>query len=138
MKSISHIALSLLYLATSVCGKAISSHLEARRLLGSSFGIPGDHVTYDYVVVGGGTAGLTLAARLVEQQAGSVAIIEAGTFYETAGNTSQVPAYDGFFSSKGANDWHPLVDWGYQTTPQAVSVRLQLCLLIISITNRLV
>ncbi|KAI0877920.1 putative glucose-methanol-choline oxidoreductase [Hypoxylon argillaceum] len=99
--------------------RAIPSHLEARRLLGSSFGIPGDAATYDYVIVGGGTAGLTLATRLVEQKAGSVAVVEAGTFYEIVGNTSQVPAYDSYFSSKGAHDWNPLVDWGYQTTPQA-------------------
>ncbi|KAI1126139.1 putative glucose-methanol-choline oxidoreductase [Nemania abortiva] len=118
MASISRATL-LAYLAVSVCGKAIPSHLEARRLLGSSFGIAGDNATYDYVIVGGGTAGLTLATRLVEQNAGTVAVVEAGTFYEIAGNTSQVPAYDSYFSSKGAHDWNPLVDWGYQTTPQA-------------------
>ncbi|KAI0182376.1 glucose-methanol-choline oxidoreductase [Xylaria flabelliformis] len=107
-----------MHLAVSVCGEAIPSNIDARHLLGSSFGIPGDDATYDYVVVGGGTAGLTMATRLIEQQVGSVAVVEAGTFYETVGNTSQVPAYDGYFSSKGAHDWHPLVDWGYQTTPQ--------------------
>ncbi|KAI1364948.1 putative glucose-methanol-choline oxidoreductase [Xylaria arbuscula] len=107
-----------LLLAPSAYSRFIRS-IESHRLLGSSFGIPGDDAIYDYVVVGGGTAGLTLATRLVEQQAGSVAVVEAGTFYETAGNTSQVPAYDSYFSSKGAHDWHPLVDWGYQTTPQA-------------------
>ncbi|KAI0466496.1 putative glucose-methanol-choline oxidoreductase [Xylaria cf. heliscus] len=118
MRSLSQLT-AVVYIAGSVCGKAIPPNLDPPRLLGSSFGIPGDDATYDYVVVGGGTAGLTLATRLVEQQAGSVAVIEAGTFYEIVGNTSQVPAYDSYFSSKGANDWHPLVDWGYQTTPQA-------------------
>ncbi|KAI0413267.1 putative glucose-methanol-choline oxidoreductase [Xylaria grammica] len=118
MKSISRVT-SAVYLAISVCGNAIPSHLEARRPFGSSFGIPGDNVTYDYVVVGGGTAGLALATRLVEQQGGSVAVVEAGTFYEVVGNTSQVPAYDNYFNGKSAHDWHPLVDWGYQTTPQA-------------------
>lgn len=34
------------------------------RLLGLSFGIPGDNATFDYVIVGGGNAGLTLATRL--------------------------------------------------------------------------
>ena len=38
--------------------------------------------SYDYVIVGGGTAGLTMAARLSEDPAISVAVIEAGTFYQ--------------------------------------------------------
>ncbi|KAI5860471.1 putative glucose-methanol-choline oxidoreductase [Durotheca rogersii] len=114
----SKIASLALVLAPSVCGKAIP-RLQARRLLGSSFGIPGDNATFDYVVVGGGTAGLTLATRLVEQKAGSVAVIEAGTFYEiSTSNTSQVPALDGLFASRGEHDWQPLNDWGYVTTPQ--------------------
>lgn len=99
-----------------------TSHIHARQLLGSSFGLPGDNATFDYVIVGGGTAGLTLATRLVEQQAGTVAVVEAGTFYEISNsNLSQVPANDGVFASKGVDDWQPLVDWGYITTPQAVS-----------------
>lgn len=95
------------------------AHLEARRLLGSSFGVPGDNAAYDYIVVGGGNAGLTIATRLAEQQKGTVAVIEAGSFYEiTNGNISQIPAYDGAFASKGAHDWHPGIDWGYVTAPQ--------------------
>jgi choline dehydrogenase len=101
------------------------SNLHARRVLGSSFGVPGDNRTFDYVVVGGGTAGLTIATRLVEMQAGSVAVIEAGSFYEiTNGNISQVPATDGAFAGKGDKDWQPLIDWGYFTTPQVVSPRM--------------
>lgn len=92
-------------------------------LLGSSFGVPGDDVTYDYVIVGGGNAGLTVAARLVEQNAGTVGIIEAGSFYEISnGNLSQVPATDGFFAGKSLKDSQPLIDWNYATTPQKVSV----------------
>lgn len=48
-------------------------------LLGSSLGVTGDDVIYDYVIVGGGNAGLTVATRLVEQNAGTVGIIEAGS-----------------------------------------------------------
>lgn len=33
---------------------------------------------YDYVIVGGGTAGLTLAARLTEDSNVTVGVIEAG------------------------------------------------------------
>ena len=97
-------------------------HLHARKLLGSSFGLPGKNATYDYVIVGGGTAGLALATRLAEQQTGSVAVVEAGGFYEIGnGNLSQVPATDNFYAGKAKNDWQPLIDWGYITAPQAVS-----------------
>jgi len=96
-----------------------SSHLKARALLGSSFGVPGRDASYDYVVVGGGNAGLTVAMRLVEQNAGTVAVVEAGTFYEISnGNISQVPATDAIFAGKSSTDWQPQIDWGYQTTPQ--------------------
>ena len=33
---------------------------------GNSFGIPNQNATYDYVVVGGGASGLTVANRLTE------------------------------------------------------------------------
>lgn len=100
----------------------LASWAQADVPLGSSFGIPGDDATYDYVIVGGGNTGLTLATRLIEQNAGSVAVVEAGTFYEISnGNLSQVPGTDTAFSWKGIHDWQPLVDWGYITTPQAVS-----------------
>ncbi|KAF2228716.1 GMC oxidoreductase [Viridothelium virens] len=88
--------------------------------LGSSFGMPGTNATYDYVLVGGGTAGLTVASRLVEQGAGSVAVIEAGTFYElTNSNDSEVPSNAPAWAGNSATDWQPLADWGYMTTPQA-------------------
>jgi choline dehydrogenase len=87
---------------------------------GSSFGIPGSDATYDYVIVGGGNAGLTLGSRLVEQKAGSVAIIEAGTFYELTGNISQVPATAAVWAGKSPLDSNPLADWGYVTTSQPV------------------
>lgn len=102
-------------LATSLFGKTTGS------LVGSAFGIPGTNATYDYVIVGGGTAGLTIASRLNEQKAGSVAVVEAGTFYELSnGNHSQIPGTASYYVGKDPNDWQPLVDWGYVTTPQAV------------------
>ncbi|CAJ2505540.1 Uu.00g129340.m01.CDS01 [Anthostomella pinea] len=109
---------------TALCGVAIQALATTAspvgRLLGSSFGIPGTDTTYDYVIVGGGTAGLTVATRLVEQNAGSVAIIEAGTFYELGqSNISQVPADTAFYNGKDPDDWQPRTDWGYVTTPQA-------------------
>ncbi|QSZ35459.1 hypothetical protein DSL72_008329 [Monilinia vaccinii-corymbosi] len=95
-----------------------SSHIKARALLGNSFGVPGRNATYDYVVVGGGNAGLTIAMRLAEAEAGTVAVVEAGTFYEISnGNNSQIPFLDTIFIGTDANDWQPQIDWGYQTTP---------------------
>lgn len=60
-------------------------------LYSNSFGVPGTNTSYDYVVVGGGTAGLTIAARLAEDSDVSVAVIEAGGFYQQDnGNGRQV------------------------------------------------
>lgn len=56
--------------------------LDAFDPLGNSFGVPGSNATYDYAVVGGGTAGLAIAARLAEDNNASVAVIEAGGFYQ--------------------------------------------------------
>ncbi|KAK8102376.1 gmc oxidoreductase protein [Apiospora sp. TS-2023a] len=113
------VAVLLVVSATSVHAAPNQHNIRARQLLGTSFGVPGDDRAFDYVVVGGGTAGLTIATRLVEQKAGTVAVVEAGTFYELSnGNLSQVPATDGAFTGKAADDWQPMIDWGYQTTPQ--------------------
>ncbi|KAK7973251.1 alcohol oxidase [Apiospora saccharicola] len=104
---------------TAVHAAPTQHSIRSRQLLGTSFGVPGDDRAFDYVVVGGGTAGLNIATRLVEQKAGTVAVVEAGTFYELSnGNLSQVPATDGAFTGKAADDWQPMIDWGYQTTPQ--------------------
>jgi choline dehydrogenase len=87
----------------------------------SSFGTPGKNASFDYLVIGGGTAGLVIATRLA-QASRSVAVIEAGGFYEVdAGNTSTVPAYAVFFTGASPEDVNPKVDWGFVTTSQAVS-----------------
>lgn len=91
-----------------------------RRAWGPSWGPPGraKDDTFDYVVVGGGTAGLTVAARLAEDRSRSVAVIEAGGYYEQDnGNISIVPGYASFFSGTDPNDVNPLVDWGFVTQP---------------------
>lgn len=90
-------------------------------VFGSSFGVPNRNATYDYVVVGGGTTGLAIAARLAEDPAKLVAVVEAGDFYEiTNGNISQIPGDDIDWTSKSPSDVNPLVDWGFTTVPQAV------------------
>lgn len=86
----------------------------------TSLGTPGD-ATYDYVVVGGGTAGLTIAGRLSQEGGYSVAVVEAGGFYETDnGNLSVIPAFDIWYAGASPDDVNPLIDWGFVTTPQAV------------------
>ncbi|GME32268.1 GMC oxidoreductase [Neofusicoccum parvum] len=115
---------SLSLLAPLLCAHLVQSvplaprsELVARKLLGSSFGVP-RNATYDYVVVGGGNAGLTVAARLAEDPSVSVAVIEAGSFYEIEnGNLSQIPAYDTMWTGKDPEDTNR-VDWGFVTEPQ--------------------
>lgn len=71
---------------------SVISQLSGGRLTGDSFGIAGLNATYDYIVVGGGTAGNVVAARLTEHTNASVAVVEAGSFYELSnGNWSQLP-----------------------------------------------
>ena len=86
--------------------------------------------TFDYVVVGGGTAGLTLASRLAEGSSLNIAVIEAGGFYEQDnGNLSVVPGYCTFYSGTDPADVNPLVDWGFVTEPQKVCFPTPFCLL---------
>lgn len=71
-----------------------SEHFETLQLIGSHFGVPNVSRTYDYVIVGGGTAGLVVARRLASNSSLSIAVIEAGGFYEfDNGNSSEVPGY---------------------------------------------
>lgn len=87
-----------------------------------SFGTPGRNASYDYVIIGGGTAGLVVAARLAEDLSNSVAVIEAGGFYQVDnGNLSTIPANAIWFAGASPTDVNPLVDWGFVTTPQAAS-----------------
>ncbi|KAG5718237.1 hypothetical protein E4T56_gene1595 [Termitomyces sp. T112] len=64
---------------------------------------------YDFVIVGGGTAGLVVANRLTEDPRRSVLVIEAGGTDADVFNT-EVP----FFNSRLFNT---PADWNYTTTP---------------------
>ena len=66
---------------------------------------------------------MTIATRLAEAQ-NSVAVIEAGSFYELDnGNLSQIPSDDALYASPAPeqSSIQPLVDWGFITEPQLVS-----------------
>lgn len=84
--------------------------------------------TFDYVIVGGGTAGLVLANRLSENADINVAVIEAGMSQkDVATNLTQVPGYASnlFTSITSLN-----LDWGFTTTPQVVRNGLTLKVMI--------
>lgn len=92
-------------------------HNEKRQFFNSFFG---RDATFDYVIVGGGTAGLVMANRLSAQKGITVAVIEGGSLYQVTnpliGNT---PAGDTLFSGSSPSDTNPLVDWDFVTQPQA-------------------
>lgn len=71
-------------------------------------------VEYDYLILGGGTAGLVLAARLSENPDVTVGVIEAGK------NKLDHAAVDtpAMFLSMFGN---PEYDWNYKTTPQVAA-----------------
>ncbi|KAK8067230.1 hypothetical protein PG997_013977 [Apiospora hydei] len=88
-------------------------------VLGALEGALGVDQTYDYVVVGGGTAGNAVGYRLAE--AGhSVAIVEAGLFYEIAKPVlGTTPGGDIIGIGASPLDSVPTVDWQFITEPQA-------------------
>ncbi|EPD63561.1 GMC family oxidoreductase [Streptomyces sp. HGB0020] len=69
------------------------------------------HTTYDYVIVGAGTAGCVLAARLSEDPDVRVALLEAGE----DGGPEEMASPDPL-ASFGL--WGSSVDWAYSTTAQ--------------------
>lgn len=83
----------------------------------------GEDPSYEYVIVGGGTAGLNIAARLAEDASITVAVIEAGGFYEVDNpNVSVVPGKASYFTGTDPEDTNPKIDWGFVTGPQAVCI----------------
>ncbi|KAJ5674268.1 choline dehydrogenase [Penicillium macrosclerotiorum] len=95
-------------------------------VLGTVSSLVGAEPTYDYVIVGGGTAGSTLGSRLSESGF-KVAIIEKGVFHEISEPIlSTTPgAYEAVIGTNPQNTNHA-VDWGIVTTPQSGANNRQL------------
>ncbi|QRD03158.1 hypothetical protein JI435_441620 [Parastagonospora nodorum SN15] len=75
--------------------------------------------TFDYVVIGGGTAGMVIATTLARASY-SVALVEAGGVYEDdIGDLGTTPAFAIYGAGASPDDVLPAVDWGFVTTPQA-------------------
>lgn len=67
-----------------------------------------NYCRYDFIVIGSGSAGSTVAGRLAENQQMSVLVLEAGLEEPIA---AQVPA---FFENLGGTE----IDWQYETLPE--------------------
>lgn len=117
------VLLTSILLAVSQAASILNEAISAQGLLGSHFGVPGLPASFDYVIVGGGTAGLALARRLAANTSFSVAVIEAGDFYEFVnGNFTEIPAYAAAFLGSNPVLKNPLLDWYQYTERQAVSL----------------
>ena len=90
------------------------------RLSSTSYGVPFVDASFDYVVIGGGNAGLAIAARLAEQH--SDAVIEAEGFYDQDNGNGSVVAGLAGGQNLGLSPQikAPLIDWDFLTVPQTV------------------
>lgn len=121
----------LIMLSGSFCVAVISYVLQnvvfataasTGKLRSSSFAPP-INASYDYVIIGGGTAGNAIAARLAENASVSVAVVEAGGYYEVDnGNGSVVPVlcYNQYTGTVPEQNKQPKIDWDYATVSQKV------------------
>lgn len=108
---------SIAVLSTMYC-KAL---LFLASLAAPALAVSAPNATYDYVIVGGGTAGLAIAARLAEDSSVSVAVVEAGGYYEVDGGPMNViPGFGGAANvGTDPSDVSP-IDWNFVMEPLTV------------------
>jgi len=67
--------------------------------------------TYDFIIVGGGTAGLVVANRLTENPKIQVLVVEAGKNHADDPRVKTPALYSTLFGTEA--------HWGFETSPQA-------------------
>ncbi|KAG9238522.1 hypothetical protein BJ875DRAFT_532301 [Amylocarpus encephaloides] len=75
----------------------------------ASFTVNPDETVYDYIICGGGTSGLVVAARLAEDSNNSVLVLEAGQHNTLLENTQMVGGWSHNFDTEA--------DWNITTEP---------------------
>ena len=75
--------------------------------------------TFDYVVVGGGLTGITVAARLAENPSTTVLVLEAGGDNRWDDRVQDIYAYTQAFGTE--LDWQLPTDYGKQMVASVVS-----------------
>lgn len=92
-------------------GLIVEAHSASNTFPAHLLATPSTDTTFDYVVVGGGTAGITIAARLAEHNH-SVAVVEAGGVYELESPTATIPGADSLGVGSSVKST-TLVDWKF-------------------------
>ncbi|PFH47990.1 GMC oxidoreductase [Amanita thiersii Skay4041] len=96
--------------ATAFTTASVVQHEEALPSTGISKDTT-DNFSFDYIVVGGGTAGLALASRLADSNPNiNICVFESGIF--RSDSLVNVP---GLY---GMSNGNPAYDWSYKTVPQ--------------------
>ncbi|MBW0496983.1 hypothetical protein O181_036698 [Austropuccinia psidii MF-1] len=126
MFKLKHIGLILLAFAINIEGSLLDKHDQDKcfleiptiPILGSVF----ENKIYDYIIIGAGTAGMALGARLSEDPNIRVAVLESGVDFDL------LPLNKVFVNTPGADVlgcgskkddyFQDLVDWGFMTEPQ--------------------
>ncbi|GAA5862628.1 hypothetical protein JCM3774_001083 [Rhodotorula dairenensis] len=99
---------------TRIARQPIDWKLKERSSVTNANALAGQ--TFDYVIVGGGTAGLVMASRLSENSTVTVAVIEAGTTGEEVEDKILPPAIAYFGGIANADSPY---DWQYDTVAQS-------------------
>ncbi|CAE6440712.1 unnamed protein product [Rhizoctonia solani] len=86
-------------------------HLLARAITADPSKLDGK--SFDFVIIGGGTAGLAMAARLTEYSNTTVAVIEAGGDGSAHADNINIPGYSYLHGLTGTD-----ADWSYTITNQ--------------------
>ncbi|KAI1279519.1 Glucose dehydrogenase -like protein [Halotydeus destructor] len=106
---IASIMFSLQGFLVSVTPVAVASFLVLWFELGRNRSPSSWDKEYDYVIIGGGTAGCVMANRLSENPSVQVLLLESGG-YESP--VTDIPSFPAFFHGSA-------IDWGIKSVPQA-------------------